>query len=493
MHRSPHRCLWMLLAMSACLPVLAGNPNRGRDPAPVRERPASAALDDALLPAVLFDNRPAPAWTLPERMARHHVPGVGIALIEDGRVAWSKGLGRTGNGEAPAVDATTRFQAASLAKLLTAVAALRLVDQGKLDLDRDVDETLTSWKLPPNPFTATTPVTLRQLLAHRAGITVRGFAGYAEGDSLPDLQAILAGRAPSNSPPVAVDRVPGTVERYSGGGYQIVQQLVEDATGQPFIDVVRGQVLAPAGLARTVAGPAPPPASACGHGHDGLRVAGCAHRYPETAAAGWWSTPDDLARLALALARAWRGADDALLAHATARAMLTPAGDGHSGLGPGVHGSGDALHFDQSGWNRGFRARLILYPRLGKGIVVMANGDGGDVLINEIVRAAARTYRWPDFQPARRTAATLAPAALAARAGAYAMDAGFVLHVEAREDHLRVRTPRGTLHAFHPLEPDRFVDPEEGTELRFDGAPDEPAASVSLWGMQGRRDARGKP
>lgn len=490
MHRSMRRCLWMLLATSACLPALAGAYGSKQESVP-EER--IAAFEGALLPAVLLDNRPAPSWTLAARMTRHHVPGVSIALIEDGRIAWSKGYGITGNDGGVGVDPATRFQAASLAKLVTAVAALRLVEQGTLQLDRDVDGALTSWKLPPNAFTATSPVTLRHLLAHRAGTSVRGFPGYAEGEALPDLHRILAGQAPANSPPIVIDTAPGTAERYSGGGYQVVQQLLEDVTAQPFVEVARRQVLAPVGMSLTVAGPEPPPASACGHGHDGSPVDGCARRYPEVAAAGWWTTPDDLARLALALSRAYLDEDETLLDKASARMMLTPVGGGHMGLGPGVHGSGETLHFDHAGWNRGFRARLIMYPHLGKGIVVMANGDGGGVLINEVVRAAAHIYRWPDFQPARQNAALLAPAVLAARAGEYTMDAGFVLSVEPREDHLVVRTPRGTVHAFHPLDQDRFVDPEEGDELRFETAPGEPGARFSLWGMQGRRAPRGTP
>lgn len=480
----------MLLAVLAW-PAAASAIDGKQEPVPDEQ---VAAFEGALLPAVLFENRPVPEWALPARMARHQLPGVSIALIEDGQIAWSKGYGVTRSGDGTEVAKTTRFQAASLAKLVTAVTALQLVEQGELRLDQDVDEKLASWKIPSNPFTATSPVTLRQLLAHRAGTTVRGFRGYAEDDALPDLHRILAGQAPANSPAVIVDTAPGMAERYSGGGYQVVQQLVEDVTAQPFAEAARQQVLVPAGMSLTVAGLEPPAASACGHGYDGVPVAGCAHRYPEIAAAGWWTTPGDLALLALSLSRAYRGAEDeGLIGSAMARTMLEPVGDSQMGLGPGVHGSGEAIHFDHAGWNRGFRARLIMYPRIGKGIVVMANGDGGDALIEEIVRAAAFIYRWPDFQPARRTVVALAPATLAARTGRYAMDAGFVLIVEQQSEHLLVRTPRGTVHAFHPLDPARFVDPEEGAELHFEFAPGGPDVALSLWGMQGRRIPRVNP
>src|SRR3546814_18384783 len=94
--------------------------------------------------------------------------------------------------------------------------------------------------------------------------------------------------------------------------------------------------------------------------------------------------------------------------------MLTKGRD-DMGLGVGVHGEGDGLHFDHAGWNRGFRAYIAVYPLAGKGIVVMANADGGHALIVELVRRAARTYQWAGFAPQRREHAALAPARSEAR------------------------------------------------------------------------------
>ena len=120
----------------------------------------------------------------------------------------------------------TLFQAASVAKLVVAVAALLYVEEGALDLDSDVNQSLVSWQVPENEYTAQEKVTLRRLLSHSAGVTVEGFRGYAFGEEVPNLEQILNGELPANSPPIRVDLVPGTQYRYSGGGYMIVQQLL---------------------------------------------------------------------------------------------------------------------------------------------------------------------------------------------------------------------------------------------------------------------------
>jgi hypothetical protein len=165
-----------------------------------------------LIPPVVVPGEARPR--LSARMAELHVPGVSIAVIHDGAIQWARGFGvaRVGG---PPVTAKTLFQAASISKPVTALAVLRLVQAGKLDLDTDVNGYLKSWKIPENTFTEEHPVTLRELLTHSAGVTVHGFPGYASGAPIPTLTQVLNGTPPANSPAIRVDTTPGTAWRYS--------------------------------------------------------------------------------------------------------------------------------------------------------------------------------------------------------------------------------------------------------------------------------------
>ena len=133
------------------------------------------------------------------QMARRHVPGLSLAIIQDGRVFEARAYGVTDAGGSAAVTPSTLFQAGSISKSVAALGALHLVEQGKLTLDGDVNTTLTSWKVPASGFTSVTPITLRRLLSHTAGLTVHGFPGYAVDAPRPTLVQVLDGTPPANT------------------------------------------------------------------------------------------------------------------------------------------------------------------------------------------------------------------------------------------------------------------------------------------------------
>jgi CubicO group peptidase (beta-lactamase class C family) len=353
-----------------------------------------------LIPPVLVQGEARPK--LSDRMAKLHVPGVSIAVIHDGAIQWARGFGVTRVGGTP-VTAKTLFQAASISKPVTALAVLRLVQAGKLDLDTDVNRYLKTWKVPANRFTEEHPVTLRELLTHTAGITVHGFPGYASDAAVPTLTQVLDGTPPANSPTIRVDTTPGTAWRYSGGGYVIVQQLLEDVTGTPFAKLMRQSVLVPLGMTEsTFDQPLAPSRTAdvaLPYRSSGRPVRGGPHVYPERAPAGLWTTPSDLARYALEVQRALAGSGR-ILSTATASQMLTPEMN-HWGLGPMIGGSPTRPYFEHSGGNEGYRCILRVYET-GDGAVVMTNGDDGGALMSELMRTIAYEYAWPDRPPVRR-------------------------------------------------------------------------------------------
>ena len=334
--------------------------------------------------------------------ARFGIPGVSWAVIENGEIATAASLGvRASSGP---VTKTTRFQACSISKPIAALAMLRLVDRGILDLDADINDSLTSWRVPRNSDWQPV-VTLRQLVSHSAGLTTSGFPGYKRSDTLPEPVEILNGVHPANTFGVRVDTIPGTQFRYSGGGTLAMQQLLEDVTRTPFPDLMQELVLQPAGMEDSDYTQPPPEDvhDALAHGHDalGAPVEGGWHVYPELATAGLWTTPTDLCRYALAVQSAHAGQSGALLSQALAREMLAPqvpasdriGGLAALGLGPFVADG----RFGHSGGNEGFRCHLLAYTELGKGAAVMTNSDNGGSFLQHAFAAIADAYSWPDY------------------------------------------------------------------------------------------------
>ncbi len=382
-----------------------------------------AAVESGLLPPARVVGAKAEPWTIEARMKFYKIPGASIAVINHGAVEWARAYGIARAGETAPVTPDTLFQAASISKPVTAVAALTLVDASKLALDADVNEKLTSWKLPTVNVAGDERATLRRLLSHTAGVTVHGFAGYAAGEPRPTLRQVLDGARPANSEPIRIDLTPGTKWRYAGGGYCVVQQLVLDVTGVTFPEFVRQRVLAPAGMnASTCEQPLPAefaPRAAAGHRPNGTPIPGNAHVYPEIAAAGLWTTPGDLARFAIAVQRMLEAKDGLLTAATASQIVLPPIAGSDYGLGFGVKNHGEKLQLSHGGANEGFRCMLVTYPFAGRGAIIMTNSDNGSALADEILRAIAREYDWPDYGVVEKTAAPLTPEAFADFIGRY--------------------------------------------------------------------------
>jgi CubicO group peptidase (beta-lactamase class C family) len=320
------------------------------------------------------------------------IPSVSVALIDHDRLAWAHAFGE---GASP----RTLYQAASLSKTVTAVAALRRVQHGRLRLDRDVSADLTEWHIPPSDLSRDHPVTLRGLLSMTGGIGVPGYLGYERGAPLPNLIQILDGTPPANSPPVRVEYVPGSRYAYSGGGYEIVQAMIQDATHRSFEDALNRLVLRPAGMADShfiqPLSAALIANAATGHRADGTELPGGWRVVPELAAGGLWSTPTDLARLLIEISRAWRGEPNPVLSLKSSRIMLTAQNKGPDGLGGAVSGSGRSLVFMKRGQNIGYQSYMLIFPETGQGIVVMTGSDNGTTLATGIIRRAAIAYGWP--------------------------------------------------------------------------------------------------
>ena len=336
---------------------------------------------------------------LADRMEYYNVPGVSLAVINDYQIEWVKGYGVLDKDSNEPVSPETIFQTGSIAKSVVSVAALNHSAQGFFDLDTDVNDYLTSWTVPVNSFMAEEKVTLRRLLGHQAGVTVHGYRGYSQGETIPNLQQILDGAPPANSPPVRVDIVPGSMFRYSGGGYVIVQQLLEDITQAPFPIIMENSVLGPWEMkASTFESPLPErywARAATGHREDGQPIPGGWHTYPEMGSgASMWSTPGDMAHFAINVMLAYQGQPNSVLSKEMAFQMLSPDQEGH-GLGVYVgDDGGDLFYFFHDGANDGYKSYLVAYLERGQGVIIMTNGDNGGALGREILNSVSVEYGW---------------------------------------------------------------------------------------------------
>ncbi|MBJ7438273.1 MAG: beta-lactamase family protein [Sphingopyxis sp.] len=332
-------------------------------------------------------------------MVRGGVPGAAIAILRDGRVDSVAGYGVRIAGQAAPVGPNTLFSVGSVSKVATAALCLKLVALGHLDLDRSVDHWLKRWRIPAAPAGDSADITLRMLLSHTAGFNVHGFQDIAPDAPMPTLIQTLDGAAPAiNKPLVRIDPA-GTRLRYSGGGYVIVQAVIEDVLGVPLGAAAARYLFAPLGMTRSRFDAAPAADTAdIAHAHDGDGKAVALPRgwqsFPELAPSGLWTSAGDLARLVLALGASYR-TPGGFLPQELAVDMMTVVSPGPFGLGPRLAGEGAARIFHHGGANDSYKAYIEGNLATGDGLVILTNGANGDVLGDEIRNAVSDALSWP--------------------------------------------------------------------------------------------------
>ena len=363
-----------------------------------RHSEAICHLENNLVSPLYFKGQADRTYSLEERMQFYKVPGVSMALIENGKIAWVKSWGVKDINSQEPLTTESLLQAASISKLLSAFAALRMVESGELSLDKPINHYLTQWQLPENNFTEQVPVNLTHLLSHTGGLTVHGFNGYAQADQQPTAIQVLNGEAIAKSAVVEVNALPGEAFRYSGGGSTVFQLAMEDVSQQSFTDLMQTLVLTPLGMnSSTYEQPLPDAFkhnAASGHLVDGSAVAGLWHNYPTQSAASLWTTPTDLAKFSLAVIQASQADNNALLSKTMCDQFLTNQKDAW-GLGPRLFIEDEqTIGFHHGGANNGYRCNSLAFLD-GRGAVIMTNSDVGDALVAELQAAAAELYNWP--------------------------------------------------------------------------------------------------
>ncbi|HXC55004.1 MAG TPA: serine hydrolase domain-containing protein [Rhizomicrobium sp.] len=283
------------------------------------------------------------------------------------------------------VDRDTLFQVASMSKWLTAWGVMTLVESGRIDLDAPVSRYLKRWTLPPSQFD-NDGVTVRRLLSHTAGLTDGlGYRGFAPGEKLQTLPASLTHAAdamPGAPGAVRVGLKPGSAWRYSGGGFVLLQLLIEDVTGEPFNDYMRRAVLLPLGMRQSTF-VAPDPAHLAdvfdARGGQAIR-----YKFTALAAASLYTSTGDMTRFLQAQVPGASGeppgrgvlrpATLALMRQPQARLFLLPMW----GLGNALYASNNAGGFVVGHDGNNYPAintTARLDPATGNGIVVLETGN----------------------------------------------------------------------------------------------------------------------
>ncbi len=382
-------------------------------------------VESNLTGAVQIENIPPTKWTIAERMKFYHANGISITVIKDYKIEWTKSYGWADSSEQRPVTPVIRFQAGSNSKSLNAIGILKLVQDGKINLNEDINKYLKSWKFPYDSLSKGKKITVANLLSHTAGITIHGFPGYEKGDTIPTLTQILDGQKPANTQAVRSIFEPSLKYQYSGGGTTISQLIVQDVTGQPYDEYMWKNVLKPMGM--TNSSYTQPPIKkiekflATGYYNDGKPVKGKYHIYPEQAAAGLWTTSNDLAKYVIETQLALVGKSQKVLNREMTTLRLTPYLDSLSAFGVFILNNGGVKYFKHGGVDEGFVSQYVGSFEGGNGVVVMTN-TYNTLLFDEIIYSFATTYNWKNYSPEVRKTVTLPDALIENFIGKYQLD-----------------------------------------------------------------------
>jgi CubicO group peptidase (beta-lactamase class C family) len=380
-------------------------------------------------------------WTLKERMAYYKIKGLSIAVISNYKMDWAKSYGEADASDHRKVTKETLFQVASISKSLNGVGLLKLAQDGRIDLNTDINNYLTTWKFPYDDHSGGKKITIAQLLSHTAGLSGHGFPGYEPGKPLPTVQQILEGKTPANTEVVHAMFEPGVKMEYSGGGTTITQLIVMNVTHLPYEQFMAANVLKPMGMNSSFYTPPQEKRSLLATGYNGAgdELPGKFRIHPEMAAAGLWTNPSDLSKYIIETQLSLEGKSAKVLSQSFTKTRLTPTLVSN-GLGIFTKKIGGDEYFEHGGSNAGFRSFYTGSMKGGNGVVVMVNSDNGDI-IQEVVNSVFFVYGWDMDKPIVKKIATLTSGQWKALDGVYQINADSTvrLQITTQNDKLMLK------------------------------------------------------
>lgn len=321
--------------------------------------------------------------TIPSLMEKNNVPGLAIAIIENNKIILKKGYGFADIENETPVTPQTGFNIGSVSKTVTAWGVMKLVESGQIDLDEPIENYLTRWKIPESEFDKS-KVTVRNILSHTAGISVHGYPGFHPDTELPSLEQSLDGE---NGPvrenaPVKLIHEPDTRFNYSGGGFTILQLLIEEVTGKPFSEYMEEAIFASLKMNHTSFTISEDilKSSAAPYDEEGKEI--YLERFTAKAAAGLHTTLDDFIKFVQVNLQ-----ENNILNPETVSMMMKPVATTKNmyGLSYRMMNAGPVKLVGHAGSNDGWQSAFFLHPSTNSGIIMFSNGSlGRDVLISTL-------------------------------------------------------------------------------------------------------------
>jgi len=321
---------------------------------------------------------------VPGLMEKLHIPGISVGIIHDNEITDIKNYGYANKKEHEVVQNNTHFQVGSISKSLTAWGVMKLVEQGKVELDAPVEQYLTKWELPDNKFDK--KITIRQLLSHTSGLAEQNYTGYKEYEKLPTIEASLSGEAPYVRS-LEIITEPGSEFIYSGGGYTVLQLVVEEVTGTSFNEFMKEEILHPLGMVHSTFEWDEYSQMKMAQGYNLFGYPQAERFYTEKSAAGLYTTVEDLSNFVMGSIYKSDGnnvlsLESLELMHTSEQINGQPI---RYGLGHNMFTmlSGD-LAISHNGTNVGWNSQYFVLPEKGEGIVILTNSERGNLLISAI-------------------------------------------------------------------------------------------------------------
>ena len=410
--------------------------------------------------------------SITSKMSAYNIPALSLAVIHQGEIEWTD-IYQNANLAEEELNCTSIFQAASLSKPVTFLAAMRMHAAGEIDLDEDIATYLKDYALPPGQQTADNPVTFRNIFAHTSGITAGGYEGYGRDLGLPSDLDILRGSAGVNSPAIEVITSPNEALAYSGGAYTLAEVAIQDIYEAEFSNVMKEWILEPVGMKHSEF-TQPLPASqsdrvAKGYTQTGELVDGGWRNHPEQAAAGLWSNATDMALFLIEMYKAYHG-KSSIFTQADIQSIIKQERDGQA-YGFLLSRSGGDIAITHYGGNVGYRTGMTISLTSGNGLVYLINSDNGGALGNELLLSASQVYSWEHFKQTNASREQVSAEELEQLSGDYKWNNQVDLSIRYDESNelIALIFPNGDEYKLTPITGDElnFIHLNTGVEVAF--------------------------